>query len=317
MRVLNLALISLALFSVFNAAAASAASTDHRQLYLLSKPVDSDVALGPLARIAHPVIVASSILLKAAVLYTHTGEPLSLVSLLAYEILKSPAALAADSSVDISVRQWWRKRAMLQEVAKIPGVARILVLTSGSMQFEGPLASRKKNTGFIFVESDTPLENNAPWTEKFGQPIRIENVGDTRVQLSLKLEGEVHAVMWETTLKDIFEKQVMPENVEQAWTEGLQEFAAKQSFLPRYVTHSHEKTGLEVDATLLLPDGEKRALGVLIQGKGVRKLLGLGLLKRASKYVQAQFLGRPVTVTQAIPLCERILNKAQYPRDPI
>ncbi|MBI3557696.1 MAG: hypothetical protein HY074_15655 [Deltaproteobacteria bacterium] len=275
--------------------------------YLLSKPITSDVQLGKVARVVHPLIVGAMAFGYTAALYGRTQEPLAILSFVGYEAVKFPAMVLRNTFADLKVRQAYARWKLLKQIASIPGISRFSMLTSGYVERDGMFLARQRNTGYIFLESEEPLDTTGDWVEKFGAPIEVPDLADTRLSLRLKFGEIEHEVTWETTLKDILEKKVMPDDVAAAWARHLATLAEDRSWRER-ISKKYEED-LEVVTRITLPDGTTKEIGTLLQGKSVRKLLGLTLSRRVWNFLKASFMKAPVGVDpQPLPLCERILR---------
>ncbi|MBI3542575.1 MAG: hypothetical protein HY075_04795 [Deltaproteobacteria bacterium] len=275
--------------------------------YLLSKPLNYDVEIGKYAHIVHPILVAGMGIGYTAALYSRTQEPLAILSFISYEVAKFPAMLLRNSIIELSARQAIARWKKLRSISKIPGISRFSMLTASYIEREGTYFQRQRNSGYVFVESEEPLKADGDWIEEFGAPIEVTNLEETKLSLRLKLGEFEHEVAWETTLKDILEKKAMPEEVGKAWADYVDKLGEGRSRRERFSKKYEE--GLEVVTKITLPNGTSKEIGTLLQGKSVRKLLGMTLTRRAWSFLKAGFRRTPLGADpQPLPICERVLQ---------
>lgn len=251
---------------------APASAPARRSVYLLSKPMRETVALGPLSLLAHAGYALAWEAFKAWLGWKATGSPMGALAVLAVELPFSPAMATARSLIDLGQRYWRRKLAVLKEIARVPGVERVRVLTTGEARFWGPIARRKENTGLIFVESSGELGRDFG---RFGTPIPVSE--DQGVRLRLIKDGEEAGPSWTTPLKALLDGEPIPPAQAAAWREGLHEHAKRP--LERVVSLSEGK-GLRLDASLVGADGTETPLGAIAYGDPARTLIGQGRLDR-------------------------------------
>jgi hypothetical protein len=279
------------------APAAPAGGTTGRRLYLLSKPLRVTVELGPAARVAHAGYAAAWELFKAWVGWHATGHVMGGVAVLAVELPFSPAMLTGRSLLDLGARYWRRKLAVLRELARAPGVERVRVLTAGQVEFAGPLARRKENTGLLFVDAAAP-----PPTGRFGAAIPIEDASRQLVRLTLESRGSAALVAWTPTLADLLERRPLPREIAAAWRESLKTLSHERAPLSR-LADSVTNGALRIEAALVGGPSGGRSLGAIVEGPAVRTFIGLGRLDR----VRA-LLGRELT-SRSIPLSDTVVER--------
>lgn len=255
------------------------------KVHLLSKPLEQTAKLGPTARVLHYALETAIQFVKAGLAWKATGSPMAAVGLLAFELIKMPPMITAQSLADLGLRYWWRKLAVLKEVSANPAVTRVRVLTTGETKFSGILAVRQTNTGLIFVDADGPL----PATMKpYGSPIPVSDLGERRVRLVLVHDGVSELEFWTPTLGQLLAGERLPEDVAKAWRGRLDLDKKEKGRLARIFDFGKEKE-LRVEAHLSDGAGGETSLGTVAFGRGVKSLVGLGRWDQ----VRALFGGTP------------------------
>ncbi len=276
-----------------------ARTPNESRVHLLSRPLSETVELGPLARVLHYSLEPLFQIGKAMLAWHATGSVTAGLGVLAFEFAKMPAMITAQSLADLSVRYWARKLKTLKEIAKVPGVTRIRVLTTGDAEFSGILARRKENTGLIFVDANAPLPNEI---SKFGAPIPVKDVAERRVRLVLEHENISELLNWTPTLGQLLTGQALPAEIAAIWRERLDAGTKDKTPLQRVFDFSKEKH-LRLEAHLSDGQGGETALGTVAFGRSVKRLVGIGRWDR----VRALFGAKPVT--RAIALSDTTVER--------
>ena len=284
-------------------AAPTGLSPPGRRLYLLSKPLRETVQLGPAARAAHVGYAIAWELFKAWVGWHATGHVMGAVAVLAVELPFSPAMVTGRSLLDLGVRYWRRKLAVLRELARAPGVERVRVLTAGQVEFSGPLARRKENTGLIFVDASVPPEPG-----RFGAAIPIADAQRQQVRLTFSRPDSTSAAVWTPTLADLLERRQLPPEIAEAWRKSLHAVARGQAPAQRLLEAAKGRD-LRVEAVLVGGPPGDVPLGAIVEGPAVKTFIGLGRLDR----VRA-FLGRPLK-PRSLPLSDTDVMRAGDARE--
>lgn len=266
-----------------------------RTLHLLARPLRETVELGLVARVLHYVLETGFQFVKAGLLWQATGSVSAGLAVLAFELVKLPPMITAQSLADLQARYWWRRRSVMRELAAQPGVAGVKVLTAAHVEFSGILARRKENTGLIFVESEGGLEAEVG---RFGAPIAVQNAETARVRLTMVQNDRSARVPWTPTLAELLAERPLPDDVARSWRSTLAERKADTGWLKRVFDFSKEKD-LRVEAALVGHDGTEQALGTLAMGRSARRLMGASALDRVLGWLGFESHGR------AIPLARR------------
>jgi hypothetical protein len=274
-----------------------------RSLYLLSKPLAVSARLGPVARVSHYVFEAAFHIVKAWLLL-RTGVHAAAVALeFAWSAAKAPAMISVQSMADLQIRYWWTKLKTLKAIARIPGVERVAVLTGTETHFSKFVAARQENRGLIFVESAEPL--TAERTLGFGIPLPIDDPTATRLRLSLEVAGQEHPTSWTPSLKDLLDRKSIPPEVARDWRTRIHDAKKDQSRFRRFFDSSFERD-LKVRAVLVAPEGRALSLGVLSQGKSVKKLLGITRVDQALRAVRLASILSPARFADLlVPAAQR------------
>jgi hypothetical protein len=269
------------------------------RVHLLAKTLNETVELGPVARVLHYTLEPLFQVGKALLAWHATGSVSAGLGVLAFEFAKMPAMITAQSLMDLGVRYWARKLKTLKEIANVPGVTRIRVLTTGDAEFSGILARRQENTGLIFVDADAPLPREI---SKFGEPIPVKDVAERRVRLVLEHENISDVLNWTPTLGQLLTGQALPAEIAAVWRERLDADKKDKTPLQRLFDFSKEKH-LRLEAHLSDGQGGETPLGTMAFGRSVKRLVGIGRWDR----VRALFGAKPVT--RAIGLSDTTVER--------
>lgn len=269
------------------------------RVHLLSKPLHETVELGPLARVLHYVLETGFQFIQAGLAWQVTGSPAAGLAVLAFELIKVPPMITAQSLADLGLRYWWRKLATLRRLADTPGVTRIRVLTTGEARFSGLLAWHRENSGLVFLDASGPLPAAI---RDFGLPIEVADLAGRSVRLVLRHGGVAEHVHWTPTLAELLAGTPIPARVAEAWRAQLDADAKDKPPLRRVFDFGQEKD-LRVEAHLSDGAGGESPLGAIAFGRSVKRLVGLGRLDRVGA-----LLGRAPTA-RAIPLSDTTVER--------
>lgn len=267
--------------------------------YLLSKPLEQAARLGFVAQALHYILETAMQFVKAGLVWQASGSLAAGLGVLAFELIKMPPMITAQSLADLGLRYWWVKRRTLHSLAASPGVSRVRVLTTGEAEFKGILAVRKRNTGLIFMDSDAPLPAGIPG---FGAPIPVADLSSRRVRLELEHGGQLDPVVWSPTLGELLSGAKVPQHVAAAWRKRLSEEKKGKSALGRLFELDKGRT-LKLEAALDDGAGGETRLGTVAFGGSVKSLIGLGRWDR----VRALFGGEPRP--GAIPISDSAVER--------
>ncbi|MBI5246601.1 MAG: hypothetical protein HY923_05425 [Elusimicrobia bacterium] len=269
------------------------------RVHLLSKPLHATVELGPVARVLHYALETAFQFVKAGVVWHASGSVTAGLGVLAFEIVKLPPMITAQSLMDLGLRYWWRKLSTLRELAKTPGVSRIRVLTTGEAQFSGILARKQENTGLVFMDAKQPLPAEI---KGFGAPIPVADLGERRVRLALEHDDRTELTFWEPSLGDLLSGKTMPAAIAESWRARLDADKKDKTPLQRVFDFSKEKE-LKVEAHLSDGDGGEVYLGTIAFGRSVKRLVGIGRWDR----IMALFGAQPEA--RAIPISDTAVER--------
>jgi len=289
-----------------------------RRVYLLTRPLRERVELGPLTLAAHAVYAVAWEVAKAW-LGWKAGGWAGAGAVTVVELPFAPFMAGGRTLAHLGLRYWRRKLAVLREIALVPAVERVRVLTSGETKFFGPLARSRDNTGLIFVDAagEVPAEFG-----RFGAPLPLGDLS-ARVRLTFVQNGTSAAVLWTPTLGELLEGRPIPAAVAAAWRAAVKAETFKNNpaaralgvalDAAREVAHgSPPSLGEAVDAarevarggaprleaSISGPAGEQ-ALGAVAEGPALMKLIGLGRLDRVRAFLRRPLPARSIRITDA------------------
>ncbi len=265
-------------------------------VHLLSNPLHATVELGLLARVLHYAVEIGLQLAKAALAWHATGSPAAALGVLAFEAIKVPPMITAQSLADLGLRWWWKRLAAVRRLADTPGVTRVRVLTTGEVEFAGILARRKENVGLVFVDAKDSLPADIPG---FGAPLGVRNLDERRVRLTLIHEGDADSNEWTPTLNELLSGAPIPPGIAEAWRARLDADKKDKTPLRRLFDFKKEKE-LRIEARLGAADEAPRTV---VFGRSVKRLIGLGRWDR----LKALFGAAPAR--RAIPISDTIVER--------
>lgn len=263
------------------------------RVHLLAKPLQATVELGPLARVLHYTLEPLFQIGKALLAWHATGSVSAGLGVLAFEFAKMPAMITAQSLMDLGVRYWARKLKTLKEIAAVPGVTRIRVLTTGDAEFTGILARRQENTGLIFVDAEGPLPAEI---SKYGAAIPVKDVAERRVRIVLEHDGISLVTNWMPTLGQLLTGQPLPAEIAAVWRERLDADKKDKTPLQRLLDFSRAKD-LRLEAHLSDGQGGEEPLGTIAFDRSVKRLVGIGRWDRVRALFGAQPAARAIALS--------------------
>ncbi len=279
--------------------------TQTRYVYLLDKPIDTTVKLGPVAKSLHYGVEIGFQFVQAGVWYYATGEPISTLLFLTWELAKTPPMLTAQSLADLEARYRWLQRKGLQSLAKIPAVSRITILTSSDVEFKKFLAHTQNSRGLVFIETSQPLPPEVR-DNTYGNLIPILDLENTRLRIRLTVGETANSVEWNPSLKDILDKTPIPKEIADAWRKEVSPPKERVSLLTkvRKGLKPAPVIPLQLEASLVGPTGEQQYLGVIAQSNSVKKILGETKSQKALEKVRSLLTKkepkeRPLSLIQA------------------
>jgi hypothetical protein len=261
----------------------SSNSTERRPLYVLTRPYIQSVRLGPVAVALHYILEIGSQFVKAYIAWKATGSMHAAGLWLAYELIKTPPMITAQSLADLGLRYNWKARSVLRDIARTPGVNKIRIVTAGDPTFFGVVVRRLDNTGVVFVNAAAPLPAQVG---ELGRPVPIADV-ERRVELSLAVGDREMGLRWRPTVDEILTGKAIPRNVAKEWRDELIAAKGKFSLRPRQdgISNVNFWRTLRVDLHLPLGTENLRLNGVVV-GPAVGKLVGLGWVAWARKLMR-------------------------------
>lgn len=265
-------------------------------VHLLSKPMHETVELGRVARVLHYVLETAFQFVKAGLAWHATGSPTAGFGVLAFDLIKLPPMITAQSLADLNVRYWWRKLATLKRLAGTPGVTRIRVLTTGQAEFSGILARRRENTGLIFLDAEGGLPAEVAG---LGAPIPIADLGGRRARLVLTHDGVSELAFWTPSLAELLAGDPIPAEIARAWRARLDDQRKEKTPLQRIFDFKKEKD-LRVEAYLEDGAGGETPLGTIAYGHAVKHLIGLSRRDRVAALFGRAPTGRTIRLSDTV-----------------
>lgn len=252
-----------------------------KKIYLLSKPAHTSVSLGWLAMSLHYAFEVLFQVFKAGALFYATGHLWPAAMLFVWELPRVPISIAAQSMADLKIRFLWRRVNDLKDLAKIPGVERIKVLTTNNTRFSGPLAVEQTSRGFVFLESARPPE---AVPAAFGGAVLIEDPVRADLRFELVMGKTRSRARWSPNLAATLAGSgaAIPEGVLRRWR---RDFARYRRSLPALKAGSALKD-VKVEVSLKDAAGNLTPFGSIGEGPGANKLLGLTWGARALRWTR-------------------------------
>lgn len=258
------------------------AHADGPYLYMLQKPLEITTELGPITRAAHVVAETGLQFVKAGLLFHATGDPTSALALLGVETIKVPPMITAQSMMDLQLRDWLKRKSKMKELADIPNLQRISIVTASEFQIDGVVAKKQNSTGLVFIETSQPLNADFKMKDGWGTPVPIHDPENTKLKFVLNVKGEKNAAEWTPNLKQVFAGDKLPKNVLHNWNHQVEMSEAEKTWIAKHFTAT-KASDLYIDVSLQRPNHEEISLGKMAQGKSAEKILGRSLMQKIWK----------------------------------
>jgi hypothetical protein len=189
---------------------AAPAPTSH--FYLLSRPVENRFKLGPTAKALHYVLETGAQFAKGYLMYRQTGNAAAGWTLLATELPKVPVMIQLQSLGDLQFRAWWANQRQLHQLASFPDVDQAMMLSTGTVKYQGPMASEQFDQGLAFIETSKPLSpdeavsiGSGAQRRDLGHPVAIPDPSAVKLRLNLTVGGQSAGDEWSPSIKDVLE----------------------------------------------------------------------------------------------------------------
>ncbi len=305
--------IILTLFILLSSTLSFATEKYH---YVFPRPYEVEAKLGKIAKYVHVVGETVWQFPKVYFFYTLSGEPISTFLFAVYEFGKTPGMVLAQSFADLNLRYQFKQRKLLNQLSKIKGITDIRMVTTKKLKYEGFIASEQNNKGLIFIETDHPLnteELSKLSIENMGGPIEITDLEKSKIKLNVAINGQQYGMDYFPSLKDIFSKPEIPENVLASWQEEIDKAVEEKKLYKKQnegkmkafltgLVERHEE--LEIVASLEIPNQTPRRLGAIASGNNainiVKETFIEKLIKKIKRSKKASSKKVPLTSTKII-----------------
>ncbi len=174
----------------------------------------------------------------------------------------------------------------LQELIKIPGIKGFKVLTVGSTIHQTTTAERQtRSFVFALVDSHTTID-----TKIAGHWFEIEHPETTNLVLDLQIGGLSAGDKISIPMIDVLDGAALEASIREQWVSHINEWLGSLRGIPgfwdRYVTHHSVIQNLAINCTLDM-NGTLKNFGSLVEGVGVPEFLGMGLAKKARRWLES------------------------------
>lgn len=272
---------------LFSLVLSLSARAEERHLYMLPQPVQTSVELGPVAEGFHYASQIAWQGIKAGITYYLTGRPSAGIGILAFDLIKMAPDVSAQSLADLSVRYWWKNRAVLKQLARIPGAEKVYLIRGSTTEFRGLVAKRQFSRALVLIETTTRLPDEMT---KWGRPIEIRNPETMRLNLRLLIGGEPARTIWTTTVKEVLEQRPLPKEIAGRWRADAHEAASESHWWERFM-HRTPADSMKIEASIVGDDGAEHPIGAIYEGISVKRFLGMTLFRRLIPWEQALPVG--------------------------
>lgn len=216
------------------------------------------------------------------------------MAILAHEPLSYLPTVKAQSMLHLELVDRLKIQEDAYEISQIHGVKSILAIkTSRSNYDRFGIAAVSKNNRVVFLIETEGDSSSLPSNTVLGPLEEVKDLEHTRVSFRLTVPDRSSTTKWEPTLKDLLEKESIPNEVGTQWRQTFLDYRAKvkaersMNLKDRLLEHigPHAYDGLEVSAYLTSPESEKY-LGTLAEGPAAAKVIGVDLLGTAEALVR-------------------------------
>ena len=175
----------------------------------------------------------------------------------------------------------------MKEVATIPHLKSIELLSFPKTEHIGPVSKSRTTQRLVGLTTDKVLPEMAElhklgWKEEWGDPIRINDLEATRLNIHLKYADKVSDIDWNPTLADVHNFTPIPEAIAEAWRKDLNKWTRLPWSIAKLqnIFTGNKDNPLQLVGTLNLPDGSQIELGSFAEGSPVRTLLRGGIIAK-------------------------------------
>jgi hypothetical protein len=230
---------------------------------------------------------------------------------LVFEMSKVTTSVTMATAGLLQIKYKFKENSELNKMREIPGAQKIHVLTGSNLEMQaGFIASKQNSRGTVFLETEEPLEDllkdpqwrAANWQERWGSAVPISDFEKTKIQLQLKVNGQLQGTIWEPSLADLFGKKKLPPVLLQEWAEAAGKPVKNLPLWKKIIQHGGH-VDLEIEGKMIMENGESHSLGAMMTGKTVKKFLGKTIVQKILAKLRLDKIGK-------VPLVQRVNESA-------
>lgn len=214
----------------------------------------------------------------------------------------------------------WKRRKNIQQIANIPGVNQIRLISAGKLENHSYLTATLHTKSIAFIETDGPLSPDRP---DFKDWQKVDDLDSSKLVLRLKKNGEETATPIEIPFKELFEsKEIDPEHRAQ-WIAEVTKWDKSRPLKERLLSSSASGDQIAIETSIVM-NGEETKIGDLASGKTIHKVLKNTLTDKVLNWAKklgntgaskspAKIGSKNITVVEKEdfePSCKNIINTA-------
>lgn len=283
------------------------------EVYLLSKPitrmdkVTNQWLMGNFA--IDMAFRASSI----GMAYYTTGSKTIAAGVAIDGLISQIPATALNPRFRLQIWSGFKTRKNIKEIADLPGVTNVRLLTSGQMDNHDYFHATLYSRSMVFVET-----NGAPPSKIEGSEwIHLKDLTTAKLNLTLTIGSEQIGPPVEIPIDKLFQGTTIDAVQRYEWVTKIKTWEEQFSFLQRFNPFTSFNEAMSINAKLQIND-QTFDIGEIANGKSVHKLLGNSMVQRLSHSIREVVLNTPIepqakVKVKSADVIEETASRAQNP----
>jgi hypothetical protein len=259
------------------------------EVYLLSKPitrVDKVTNQWLMGNFAIDMAFRAS---SIGMAYYTTGSKTVAAGVAIDGLLSQIPATALNPRFRLQVWSGIKTRKNIKEIADLPGVTNIRLLTSGQMDNHDYFHATLYSRSMVFVETDgapPPKIEASEW-------IHLKDLANAKLNLNLTIGNEPIGSPVEISIDQLFKGTTIDSELRNEWVDKIKTWEEQFSFLQRFNPFTSFNEAMSINAKLQI-NGQTFDIGEIANGKSVHKMLGNSMVQRLSRTVREVVLSTPI-----------------------
>ena len=265
--------------------------------YMLEKPLEMKTSLDMVSKAAHYLGPGSILVAKSIPLAMYTPVYTS-VPTIGFLVAKYPVYVYGESSADLMIRNNIKQKVTMKQLNFVPGVKSVQAFQGSTFERQGALAAAQKSRAMVFFETDEPLEEKLKdpnwrkkyWSEKWGEVRPVSDLENTKLEMRFHVNGTPHEKVWTPSIAELMAEQRIDGETKTQWVDAATE-ANKKRTIKDKLLHKN-MADLELEGTLLMPNGERKAMGTLMTEGSTKAFLGKSLWQKIMAKIGRDKIGQ-------------------------